>query len=857
MAAGGVSETIIDRSPEKSFLLSAVGLPAGRAGRSSGAIVAIQAPSGIGKSHLVDHVVAELASHGKIVFSRIESPSSLTHVSFRTIVLTALLRAYIEGVERGNPLPNRKSLLFSPRRKKALTKGLRSVIDGVSFGGASALQSLFAVAKTRGSTSLDDIVLDDIETEEGIDTFFDAVSQEVLPAIALSNAQRLSENALLFLLERAHRWKARLFLEYTMSSFDQGAVDREQLHEIASGTGLAASALTLSPLQWNKARLLNQELGEDDAWARQYYERHGFNLFDLRNLKGPAAEEYESAYFEDISFGPSFLPGLKAPFPATLHQIKGTSRGAQLVLCILGLHGDYLRDDILKAVLPPVAEEVDAVLRALLQHGLAKAREGTADHRAYALAHESVWRAIEKTPHFFPLLKLAAKAWQSFYELTASDPGRPQGPYQLERLIRLAYFSAAVSDAAALLSTCQKLCEASKTMVVDGEFRESFRTILSRSASSSLIPEKAKPLISYYLGTAALNFGDTEIADEACSALPANSLGALTLGAFIHLRNHQYVQARALLSSLSATCRDEIGGGSATPIELAEIIARSGMAHTAEEISEANRAYRVLLTKAKKVREEIIVLKHASMAFGYVESLAMIDEAVRCLDGAGKSYEADQARLIKLMQLTRLGLLPEAHQLAGTLDGRFPRNFGEIGNLWNILGILACYDPVSRQPVLPPGLDARHQFLRALEARSDEFSRIVLYSNLFVFDHFLAGDTVSEAQRTASRAGLETILEGATTGFRYLYVLGWYNLMRYHEAQGEIEKASEYRARIGPMTKSDSLLWRAAMGASNGKGTEVEFLTRTHFMFAFLPNYELSPPVFANCVESIPKIICS
>jgi hypothetical protein len=209
------------------------------------------------------------------------------------------------------------------------------------------------------------------------------------------------------------------------------------------------------------------------------------------------------------------------------------------------------------------------------------------------------------------------------------------------------------------------------------------------------------------------------------------------------------------------------------------------------------------------------------------------------------------------MQLTRLGLLSRAHKLANALAGRFPRNFGEIGNLWNILGVLACYDPTSREPLSAPSLDARRYFLRALGARFDEFSRIVLHSNLFVFDHFLAAHRVSDDQRAGSMVALETLLEQSTVGFRYLYVLGWYNLMRYHEMKGDMQKAGEYRTRIGAITKADSLLWRVAMGASKGKGTEVEFLTRTPFMLAFLPNYELSPPTFASCVESIPKIICS
>lgn len=845
------------RAEEQAFLKRALAPKSDTEVRNGGVVVAVQGPSGIGKTHLVDHILRGYGTADRSMFTRIDAPVRLNHQSFRSIVLTAVLREYVGLLEGGADLPLKASDRFSKSRKRALSSGATALIDGVTFGGATALKSLYTVFKSHSSTAFDDLVLDDTEAEEAIEALFVSLSDQVLLSIAVANAQRLPKKELSFVFRLAQSWGARVVLEYTMTSFDVGIINREELDELAQAHGAVASAMTLAPLRWTDAHRLNSSLSEGDIWARQYYERHGYNLFDLRNLMGPEAQDFETSLFEDLSFGPTTLPGLISRFPATRQKIGNLSRDEQFLLCAIGLHGGFVREDVLDQIAPAhLTPQLVNVVNALRRAGLVSLRPGHSDVRAYTLAHDSVWLSIEDQSTFIPLLKLAAKCWQGFYEQRPTGDPVVEGHFELERLIRLAYFSALIGDSQVLLSSCQALSEISKTAVIEGGFRDSFRAIMFRTVSTALIPSAIKPLITYFLGAAALNFNDAALAEEALHAMPQNLLGARVLEGFVCLRSESYVKSTAAFSSVQKNARHGLDADEAVRIELAQVLNAFNTARDAKEISASRDAYRKLVERVCQGKESsTIVLKHCSIGYGYEESLPLLDDAITALQEAGKSFDADQTRLIKLMQLTRLGQLQEAKALADMLKNRFPRNFGEIANLWNILGILECYDEQSGFPAASVDRSSRQYFLRASQQRTDEYSQLVLASNLFVYDHFIAGGLVSSEERAQSMKTLEAVLEHAEIGFRYLYNLGWYNLMRFWEGKGERDRAATYREMIGPVEADDSLLWRVAMGGASGKHTEVEFLTKTPFMFAFLPNHNLSPPTFENCADRISRII--
>jgi len=207
---------------------------------------------------------------------------------------------------------------------------------------------------------------------------------------------------------------------------------------------------------------------------------------------------------------------------------------------------------------------------------------------------------------------------------------------------------------------------------------------------------------------------------------------------------------------------------------------------------------------------------------------------------------------VLLMQLTRVGDIAAASQLLSKIRDVFPKNFSEESNLLNIEALLNCFR-------VKDGGEAREGtrelFQRAQRVCRDEYRKLVLASNLFVFDHFIGKSSEGSSNTENSLEDLLYLLETSTIGFRYLYVLGYYNIMRYYEAVGDATNAQTYLLRIGSIDDSDSLLWRCAMGLSDPVGTEVEFLVSTPYMLAFLPNYQISPPSFDRRVDKISEII--
>ena len=272
------------RETEQHFVERTLSLETQAPQADRGVIIAIQGPSGIGKTHLIDKTLHNWVRTHRALYTRIDAPQQFTHLSFRSIVLKSVLRQYTDRLEAGEDLSVASPKIISVVRRKHITAGASAVLDGLTLGGATALRSLYELIKTRSSTALDDVVLDDLETDETIDALFADAGREFSMALAVSNAQRLTKKDLTIAFSLARTWRARLVLEYTMPSFDQGVIERETLSELAIALSVQATAMTLGPLPWADAYRINSALMENDQWAKDYYERHGYNLFDLRNL---------------------------------------------------------------------------------------------------------------------------------------------------------------------------------------------------------------------------------------------------------------------------------------------------------------------------------------------------------------------------------------------------------------------------------------------------------------------------------------------------------------------------------------------------------------------------------------------
>lgn len=850
-----MQEQFVARTDESSFFREFVKNSRIDSGEFKPSAFLIQAPSGAGKSRLVDECLKDFSD---VIHIRIELSHQHSYRGFRIEFLNAVMSQYRNILNSGKNEQFSDWLWSFDKNRGAIDKAITSVADGLTFGAVTAIKSLLSMTNSKTEKHIADLFSEQNDLEDWIEELVIKLGNRFAVAITISNVQQLVPTDIEYLFEICSVAKYFLTLEFTTNNFQHGVIDREKIAYLAKDNKTKVSALVLGPLHWKDACEISQHLGQNDEWAKTYYERHGFNLFDLKNLSGPDGNIVDSICIDDFSFGPTVLPGIKNRYPATRQKLLSLSKDEKLILCLVFVHGGSMNKNSLLPLLPDhlVTNQASVILEELrLKHKFLKNGK---EERTIHLAHDSIVMALEDCLEFLPIIKLSAKLWQTFYlnkfsQLNDESTSEPA----FECSIRLAYFSALIYSNEILLDACQSIFALSRYVIIEGNVRKTFLQILNNVYSSTLVPTRMRPVIAYYLGASAINFRDLELASEVAKAMEANSLGAEILQAFIFQKMDKYMESNSILRSLEKSLTEHLSTQDILQLELLGVINEHSLSNSSQKIEKIKKVFRELVDKSQAFPEFYpSILKHASIGYGYHDSLPLLTDSIDRLQKQGDNFQASQAKLIKLMQLTRLGKIEEALKLLRSIEDVFPKNFSEETNLLNIQALLSCFQFQKMDSQIDCNMiNTRNLFQKAKRLCKDEYRKLVLASNLFVFDHFLNTGSNQEAQKEKSYKELVYRLENSSIGFRYLYVLGWYNLMRYHESINDNKKAAKYRKKIGIIDETDSLLWRCAMGVSNPTGTEVEFLVSTPYMLAFLPNYQISPPFFKGRVDSISEII--
>jgi len=839
----------VARAEETGFLESFIRESHTGSGNFNPNLFLIQAPSGAGKSYLVDECFSRVP---EAVHMRVDLRQQQSYRGFRSEFLQALIlhyRSMLRSVDDGKL---GEWMWSAPRNRKSIVAAFSSIADGLTFGGLTAFKSLLTVVNSKTYQHIEELFAEQNQLEDWIEQIILELGKKFAIAVTVSNAQEISPEDLAYLVQICRKAQHFLTLEFTTHNFQHGVIDRERIASLTSRERTKVSALVLGPLKWEDAKEISQNLGDNDVWARRYYEQHGFNLFDLKHLSNPDHIEFQSACIIDLEFGPSVLPGIKNRNPATRQKIESLSKDQKLLICALYLHGGHAKMQDLVDVLAstPVGYEFKSITEFLVKEAeLLKSGE---QNQVLRFAHDSIVTAVEDNLALLPIIKIAAKQWQIFYrkrfdQMSLSGLQEPA----FEHSIRLAYFSALIGSSDNLLDACQAIYKLSRYVTVLGDTKETFQLILDKVGEGSLIPKKIQPVIAYYLGASAINFQDYNLAREVLSTMEKGRFGANILSAFVHQKRDEFLASEKILEDIPLDADQNLSVEDAHLVSLARIINQHSLAKTARDIENAKLSFQKLVGKTEKLPHlHPMILKHASIGYGYQESIPMLKKAIMTLDAEDHAFESAQAKLVLLMQLTRLGKIDEATKLLSTIRDAFPKNFLEESNILNIEAILLCFSGKNNFAKSP-----RDIFQRAQRVCTDEYRKLVLASNIFVYDHFIDPVSPESDRQRSSREELVYLLETSTIGFRYLYVLGYYNLMRFYESIGDSCQKDAWQSKIGIIDDTDSLLWRCAMGLTDPNGTEVEFLVSTPYMLAFLPNYQVSPPSFERRVDKISEII--
>lgn len=852
MRTGTNRSQFVARNSELEFISDFVRTALAKDGGFAPSVLLLQAPSGAGKSRLVDECFLHFE---EVVHLRIDLHQHHSFRGFRSEFLQTIVLHYRAMIRSGKD-ENLSSWMWSaPRNQKSVADAFASLADGVTFGGVSAVRSLLSVVNSKKSAHIEELFAEQNQLEDWIEKLIIDLGRNFHIAISVSNAQDLNGGDLKYLIDTCKRAKHFLTLEFTTEGFQHGVIDRELASSIVTETGSKAAALVLGPLSWDDAKQISQHIGDNDDWARDYYERHGFNLFDLKNLTDPSALSFSSVCLEDIGFGPNVLPGIRNRFPASRQKIDSLSREQKLMLCLIHMHGGAAKREDIREIsrLSPVLQEIEEALSELVDHRKLL-RLGGRDQEI-RLEHDSLKDAIEDCLDLLPLMKVAARQWQTLYKgrFDAAQAGFDGTEPAFEDSIRLAYYSALVGSNDTLLDACQAIYRLSRSVTIKGSAKATFKQILGEVGFANMVPSRLQPVIGYYLCASAINFQDLHLANEVVSTLASDRFGAAVLRAFIFQRQDDFGASQNSLEELWAQAEMQLDPKDMCLLELLRVINQHSVSIKASEIQGAKEAYRLLAAKSEKFSQlRPLVLKHASIGYGFRESLPLLKRSISDLEMNGHEFEVAQAKLVLLMQLTRLGELEQASKVLGEIRDVFPKNFAEEANLLNIQGLINCF-MFNQTGKLPEG--TRELFLRADRVSNDEYRSLVLASNLFVYDHFIDQPDAEISSSKSSLDDLVHLLENSTIGFRYLYVLGYYNIMRHYELIDKPETAASFKARIGVIDDTDSLLWRCAMGLEDPTGTEVEFLVSTPYMLAFLPNYHVPPPAFEGRIDKISEII--
>ncbi|MEL6573945.1 MAG: hypothetical protein AAFQ64_20040 [Pseudomonadota bacterium] len=852
MRTGTNRSEFVARDGELEFLSKFVRDAVVENGGFAPSVFLLQAPSGAGKSRLVDECFLRF---DEIVHLRVDLRQHHSFRGFRSEFLQTIVLHYRAMIRSGED-ENLSSWMWSaPRNQKSVADAFASLADGVTFGGVSAVRSLLSVVNSKKSAHIEELFAEQNQLEDWIEKLIIDLGRSFHIAVSVSNAQELNADDLKYLIETCQRANHFLTLEFTTEGFQHGVIDRELASTIVAETGSKAAALVLGPLSWDDARQISRHIGESDDWARDYYERHGFNLFDLKNLTDPSALSYSSVCLDDIEFGPNVLPGIRNRFPASRRKIDSLSREQKFILCLVQIHGGSARKEDVREISnrSPMSLNIEEILSELVdQHELLRLGGRNQEIR---FEHDSLKAAIEDCLDLLPLMKIAARQWQTHYKKKFDAAERVLGGTgpAFEDSIRLAYYSALTGSNDTLLDACQAIYGLSRFVAMKGSVKATFKQILGEVGFASMVPHKLQPVIGYYLCASAINFQDLHLANEVISTLEADRFGVAVLRAFIFQRQDDFAASQHSLDEIWEHAGLQLDPKDMCLLELLKVINQHSTSTKASEIEEAKLAYRALAAKSKEPSQlRSLVLKHASIGYGFRESLPLLNRSISDLETNGNAFEAAQAKLVLLMQLTRLGELEQASKVLNEIRDAFPKNFAEEANLLNIEGLINCF--VFNQTG-ESHAGTRELFLRAQRVSNDEYRSLVVASNLFAYDHFIDQPDPEKLTRKSSLDNLVYLLENSTIGFRYLYVLGYYNIMRYYELIDNSDNAAAYRTKIGVIDESDSLLWRCAMGREDPTGTEVEFLVSTPYMLAFLPNYHVPPPAFEGRVDRISEII--
>ncbi|WP_350333157.1 hypothetical protein [Coralliovum pocilloporae] len=841
----------VARKEEVSFVGSFISDAINDTGCFKSSVFLLQAPSGAGKSRLINECFGRFP---EVVHLRVDVRHHHGYRGFRSEFLQTIIVHYRSIIRSGNDAQLSDWMWSAPRNRKSIGDAFSSLADGVTFGGLTAFKSLLSVVNSKTSAHIEELFAEQNQLEDWIEKLIVELGQRFAIAISVSNAQELNSDDLAYLIQICSKAQHFLTLEFTTDNFQHGVIERENIASLTSQEGSKVAALVLGPLKWSDAKTISHNLGEDDDWARCYYEQHGFNLFDLKNLSNPDGISFESICVSDFSFGPSILPGIKNRYPATRQKIIGLSRDEQMVLCIVYLHGGYATGEDLDVLLAGISTVQDSVTikNSLVQN--LELLKNSERNQSFRLTHDSISAAIDDSLELLPLVKIAAKQWQGFYQKKFEEAlARGVREPAFECSIKLAYFSALNGSNDALLEACQSIYKLSRYVSMKGDARNTFQFILDKMGTGSLVPKKLQPVIAYYLGASAINFQDLHLASEVLSTMDMERFGANILSVFVYQKRDEFQASNRILASLQTDIAANLETEDRCLLDLVSIINQHSIAGTSKEIEVAKDAYRRLATESSAFPGlEPIILKHASIGYGFRESIPLLKSSIRRMERSANYFEVAQAKLVLLMQLTRLGHITSASQQLSEIRDAFPKDFAEEANLLNIEALLICFSTENKGVAVEP---ARELFQRAQRVCRDEYRKLVLASNLFVYDHFIAPPSLGSSRMKDSRDELLHLLDTSTIGFRYLYVLGYYNLMRYYESIDDSTMMKLYRRRLGKIDDSDSLLWRCAMGLSDPVGTEVEFLVSTPYMLAFLPNYQVSPPSFLNRVDRISEII--
>ncbi|SHF82508.1 hypothetical protein [Vibrio gazogenes] len=845
---------------------------------SDGKLLILQGPSGTGKTHLVDGC---FSGRKQGMFIRHDIPCTTLYADFCVSLLKSILNQYIPLIERGRLTT--EQLNVDHMLAEATYKYIEKIIDKLTMYVRSWGKDIRDALKHRKTIDVNKIFF----SESNNIRFAEGVIKELSTAlpfnIAISNAQNLNEKDLEYIFDFARNnttHQCLFILEFTTNNFKDGIVNREFIAHLSEDYQISVRAITLAPLKWKYAYQIPQHISVDDLWAKNYYERNGFNLFDLTNLSHTDYQYLDSVFFEDITFGPSRIPGIDTQYSATKNKILSLNDHEKCMLVMLGVHGGFIRKYLLEYIFVNKifhlkSEHIERILCSLQEKKLVVSTVEN-DTVMLSLIHDSLYPILDNCVELLRFQKISCSCWLNLYYQRSENGSQHRvvdesiiDASPLEIYLRVAYFSSLLGSTVSLNTACRELYQISRVTELQSDIISFYRRISKRVISSNLVVSGIKPRILYFLGAGALNFQAYDVVSMIIENMRQGTFGRIILQIFVDQRHEHFQASNHNLYKLLNLKDNTIIEDDIIFLKLIKVINDNGLAKNAELISKNRRDYIRLIEEARvqerkqakilkkeggrKKNHSVLptVLKHASIGYGYQESLTYIDESIAALtENDFSSIEILQAKLIKAMQLTRVGQLNDALTIIREIKSNYPNNYIEVTNIWNLEAVILCYQYYQRGSSDQDSLlTARELFSDALRHSHDEFRKIVLASNIFIVDHFFGMNDL-ELMRY-SRHKLEKLLENSHIKFRYLYVLGWYNLMKYYQRLGNQNKSDNYRYKIGAMSDHDSLLWKAAMGDIDPTGTEVEFLVSTPFMFAFLPNYGLSAPSFDNREEII------